>query len=214
MSSPPNNPKGHHLDSPAIVYNSLYILELAPRPGTKIPQYYVGSSQSLSMRWAAHWASRGSQFTKAFPPQKVAFVKWNATVHDEKMYTLAIMHLAGYQRCRGGPYSKRYLPRPPRALQDVSQYEYCFPDLGFVVGHDESSSSESIPEIIETSSDDVIVIDIPDYTASRGVEWPIRGVAEAHVGSWRVNTSTAAAQSTTPHSASEGESISRQESSP
>ena len=146
---------------------------------------YVGVSLQVHNRICSHFQGLGSAATKRWKPVAIESVKFGGLA-CERQTTLDLMVEHGWETVFGSSWCKIYRRYPPKPYLERLRA------AGKEVVSSSPSSDSSIPEIFE--------FDVPDYTATRGQEWPIRGVADSHVGSWRATAASKSVegQSTTP----------------
>ena len=157
---------------------------------------YVGVSLQVHNRICSHFQGLGSAATKRWKPVAIESVRFGG-LDCERETTLDLMVEHGWETVFGSSWCKIYRRYPPKPYLERLR-------AGKEVLSSSPSSESSIPEIFE--------IDVPDYTATTGKEWPIRGVADSHVGSWRATSKLVAEQSTIRPSEGEDQSCCPQSS--
>lgn len=105
-------------DDPILVHMLLYVLELRDDKFPDDPRFYIGVSYNLNTRLAQHTSGRGSQWTRWHRVVRVVEVRLHATLQMEREVTLRYMRKHGWRKVRGGPWSKAFMPRPPRDLNN------------------------------------------------------------------------------------------------
>ena len=94
--------------------STIYIIKL------ENGKYYVGKSNTPSIRILKHFQEKGSEWTKLHKPIKV-ISKIPGDAFDEEKYTLIYMEKYGIDNVRGGSYCKVSLTKHERdkALQTI-----------------------------------------------------------------------------------------------
>ena len=87
----------------------VYVLELE---GGK---WYVGTSNQINLRIAAHFTGNGSRWTKLHKPVRIHKVCLGGRDVETRV-TLEIMAEKGWQHVRGGGWCKPVMRRPPSDL--------------------------------------------------------------------------------------------------
>jgi len=77
--------------------------------------FYVGTSNQINLRIAAHWAGQGARWTRLHKPVRIKSVCLGGR-DVEKQVTLSMMREHGFQKVRGGPWTKPVMRRPPSDL--------------------------------------------------------------------------------------------------
>ena len=81
-------------------------------------KYYVGTSNQINLRIAAHFEGEGSRWTKLHKPVRIHSVcLGNRTT--ERRVTLEMMAKFGWKNVRGGPWCKPTMFNPPSDLNAV-----------------------------------------------------------------------------------------------
>lgn len=75
----------------------------------KNAHFYVGITDNLQRRMAEHFAGKGAEYTKRYPPVEILEIIPNATYLLETKVTRDYMNKYGKDRVRGGKYAG-----PPR----------------------------------------------------------------------------------------------------
>lgn len=78
----------------------VYVLELEDG------YYYVGITYTLNLRMAQHFAGIGSKWTAKHKPISIREVIYPATMEDENNKTMEMMEKYGYDKVRGGKWTK------------------------------------------------------------------------------------------------------------
>jgi predicted GIY-YIG superfamily endonuclease len=87
-----------------VVSPALYILRCED------DTWYVGITFNLNIRFAQHWSGVGAKWTRLHKPVEVVEVIYPATNENEK--TLELMNKYGWERVRGGSWTKIEMNRP------------------------------------------------------------------------------------------------------
>jgi hypothetical protein len=115
--------------------------------------FYVGRTLNIYQRLITHmfdWEDNGVEFIKLYGPVvRVVEIYSDCTKDEESHLTLLWMHRVGWERVRGGPWTKRFMKHKPRELD---RSETC---VSFHLPRSSNCkylSRKSIDKIIETIS--------------------------------------------------------------
>ena len=81
-------------------------------------KYYVGTSNQINLRIAAHFEGKGARWTKLHKPVRIHSVCLGNR-DTEKRVTLEIMAKFGWKNVRGGPWCKPNMFYPPSNLNTI-----------------------------------------------------------------------------------------------
>lgn len=106
--------------------------------------FYVGRTLNIYQRLLTHlydWKDNGVEWIKLHGPVKHVVEIYSGCSKDEETYqTLLWMHRMGWERVRGGPWTKRFLNHRPK---DLDSFEMHPSTCTFM-------SRKSIDKVIET----------------------------------------------------------------
>ena len=89
----------------------IYVLEL------QNGKFYVGKTETPMQRITAHFAGRGSKWTKLHPPVEIVEV-FEGDKFDEDKTTIQLMDEHGIDNVRGGTFSRLKLPAHDKLVLD------------------------------------------------------------------------------------------------
>ena len=81
----------------------VYVLELDQK------KYYIGKTETSKFRIDTHFDSKGSSFTKKYPPKEIYQIIPECDKYDEDKYVKKYMDKYGIENVRGGSYTKLVL---------------------------------------------------------------------------------------------------------
>ena len=81
-------------------------------------KYYVGTSNQINLRIAAHFKGQGSRWTKLHKPLRIHSVCLGGRDVETRV-TLEMMAEFGWQNVRGASWCKPVMKRPPSDLHAV-----------------------------------------------------------------------------------------------
>jgi predicted GIY-YIG superfamily endonuclease len=77
--------------------------------------FYVGTTTNANIRLAQHWTGKGSRWTKLHKPVRIRAMCMGG-FEKEREVTLALMREVGWQKVRGGPWTRPKMFKPPSDL--------------------------------------------------------------------------------------------------
>lgn len=84
-------------------------------------KYYVGKSQNVNFRVAAHFNGNGSVWTKKYRPLEVLKIVESTDKFDEDIITLRLMEKHGIDNVRGGSFSALHLGSQIQTIEKMIQ---------------------------------------------------------------------------------------------
>lgn len=106
----------------------IYVLQL------KEEKWYIGKTESSKFRIDTHFDSKGSGFTKKYPPEEIYQIIPECDKYDEDKYVKKYMDKYGIDNVRGGSYSRLELTEEEK--KSIQKELWGANDLCFLCGGD------------------------------------------------------------------------------
>ena len=131
----------------------IYVLQL------KEDKWYIGKTESSKFRIDTHFDSKGSGFTKKYPPEEIYQIIPECDKYDEDKYVKKYMDKYGIDNVRGGSFSRLELTEEEK--KSIQKELWGANDLCFLCGGDHfvKDCPNNIMKDVEKVIDDEYKID-------------------------------------------------------
>lgn len=156
----------------------IYILQL------KDNKWYIGKTESSKFRIDTHFDSKGSSFTKKYPPEEIYQIIPECDKYDEDKYVKKYMEKYGIDNVRGGSYSRLELTEEEKKY--IQKELWGANDLCFICGEDhfikDCPNNKDVKEEFKINNEYTIDTLLLDRILKRIIGFPINNVKTNYYG--------------------------------